>query len=102
MILKAVANKYALLDMIVSEIVGTRRSDYDAPEDSQIEQLLMKCIADNNVKAYVRCNKHSGFVHTLADHQNIRTLWFYITEQCKQRLKTLEAVEAKTEGESIP
>jgi hypothetical protein len=98
LVLKAVANKYATLDMIVSETAGVTNNEYGAPKNGQIERALRKFVADHDVTAYERYNKHSGFTRALADHQNIRTLYFYITEQCKRRLKELEAEEMKTEG----
>lgn len=90
MVLQAVANDYEDFEMIVSEIVGWTSKDNVALDVSQIQDALMKSIADKDVKAYEPSETSNHLIVTQADPQKIRTLWFYITEQGKKRLQGLD------------
>jgi len=90
MILLSVADDYEELEMIISEIVKRAGSGNDAPDRNQIEHALIVSIADKDVEAYEYSEKYCRFISALADPQNLHTLWFYITEQGKERLRGLE------------
>jgi hypothetical protein len=96
MVLEAVANDYEELEMIVSEIVKWAGSINDAPNRNQIEYALMVSIADKDVEAYEYSEKSCRYIPTSADSQTLHTLWFYITEQGKERLQRLEDEETKS------
>lgn len=91
MVLQAVANDYEELEMITNEIrKSTSVSDDDPPDRDQIEHALTVSISEKDVKAY-RVSEASGqLVPVSTDPQELRTLWFYITEQGKERLRRLE------------
>ncbi len=90
MVLEAVANDYEELEMIVSEIVDWTGGGNDVPDRKQIEHTLMVSIADKDVNAYEPSETSGQLIPTLADPQRLHTLWFYITEQGKERLLRLE------------
>jgi hypothetical protein len=90
-VLQAVADDYEELEMIISEIVKwTSRGGNDTPDRSQIEHALMASITDKDVQAYQPSEPSGQLIPAMADPQNLHTLWFYITEQGKERLQTLE------------
>jgi hypothetical protein len=86
LVVQGCADDYEDFDMIVSEVIKWTRSEFKAPEVNEIENALLESIAKADVIAYAYSETHQKFVATQADHQNIRTLWFYITEGCKARL----------------
>jgi hypothetical protein len=90
MVLEAVANDYEELEMIISEIVDWTGSGNDAPDRNQIELALLMSITNRDVEAYEYSEKSCRFIPTPADPQKLHTLWFYITEQGKERLRRLE------------
>jgi len=90
MVLEAVADDYEELEMIISEIVKWTGGEIDATDKNQIELSLMRCIADKDIEAYEYSEKSCRFVPTPSDPQTLHSLWFYITEQGKERLRILE------------
>ncbi|MFZ0743792.1 MAG: hypothetical protein WAM85_05265 [Terracidiphilus sp.] len=90
-VLQAVADDYEELEMIISEIVKWTTADGSGtPDRSQIEHTLMASITDKDVQAYLPSEPSGQLVPAMADPQNLHTLWFYITEQGKERLQGLE------------
>ena len=91
LVLQAVADDYEELEMIVSEIVKwTSRSGSDTPDKGQIAHALMASITDKDVQAYRPSEPSAQLIPAMAEPQNLQSLWFYITEQGKERLRTLE------------
>lgn len=93
MVLEAVANDYEELEMIISEVVKWTTADGSGtPDRSQIEHALIASITDKDVQAYRPSEPSAQLVPAMADPQNLHTLWFYITEQGKEKLRTLEGM----------
>ena len=90
LVLQAVANDFEEFEMIASEIAKWTTGDESAPDASQIEQVLMKTISNDDVRAYEPREGHRQLVATQADPQKIHSLWFYITEQGIARMQKLE------------
>jgi hypothetical protein len=90
LVLQAVANDYEEFDMIVHDVTKLMHGVCEAPNVIQIENALMKSIVDRNVDAYQYSETIHQYVATQADVQNLRTLWFYITDQGKRRLRDIE------------
>jgi hypothetical protein len=95
MVVEAVSNDYEEFSTIVQDIARCMSKVKDPPNINQIEQALMKAIADKDVKAYEVSDEGHQLIATQANHQNIDVDWFYITEQGKQRMKRLEDEETK-------
>jgi len=93
MVLEAVADDYEELEMIFNQIVKWAGSDNDAPDRNQIEFALMMSVTKKDVEAYEYSEKSCRFIPTPADPQKLHTLWFYITEQGKERLREWEEVD---------
>jgi hypothetical protein len=98
LVVHACADDYEDFDMIVSEVTKWTKGDFKTPCISEIENALLKCIADGEVIGYEYSEKLHQFVAAEAKFQSNRTLWFYITEQSKMRFKQLEAEEKKAEA----
>ncbi|MGA3370133.1 MAG: hypothetical protein ABSC48_00055 [Terracidiphilus sp.] len=96
MVVEAVADDYEEFATIVQCIARCMSKVHDAPDENEIEQSLMKSIADSDVIAYEESEELHRLIATEANPQNIRTLWFYITKQGKERLRRLEEEEIKS------
>jgi len=86
MVVQACANDYEDFEMIVSEVAKWTKSKFKTPGISEIEDALLMSITEGNVIAYEYSETLRRFVAKQAAPQNIRTLWFCITEECKKRL----------------
>ncbi len=95
LVMEACADDYEEFSMIVSEIAKWTNGTPHAPSVSQIEHALLQSIADNDISAFEVYENRLRLTVTRPDHESISTLWFYVTEQGKERLKETDAEETK-------
>jgi hypothetical protein len=96
LVLQSVANDFEEFEMIINEITKCTDKKEAAPNAELIQQALMRAIAEGTVKVYEVREGHHHLIAPETDSPQVRSSWFYITEQGKMRMQKIEGEAKRT------
>lgn len=95
LVMEACADNFEEFSMIVSEIAKWTNGDPSSPTISQIEEALVQSITNKDIEAFEVHNWRLRLTPVLPDHETIKELWFYVTEQGKKWVQEMREIESE-------
>jgi hypothetical protein len=99
-VLEAVSDDYQSFESVVSKLSRMERADCEAPD---VERILLTSLANHLVAAYLLHADPPYATEVGIEQDNIRTYWFFITQEGRHYLDRLllkQAIAPRTRRHS--
>jgi hypothetical protein len=87
MVLEAVSNDFEEFETIVKDVQSWTSPNTEVPSEELIESAIMGAVADGDIEAHMLSAAPAELVPATVSPETVRSLWFYVTERGKERVR---------------